>query len=44
MSETTMIGPISKKLRQRLKVFLAEHDHSYESGIDILLDLYDKSK
>lgn len=44
MSETTMIGPITKKLRSRLKVFLAEFDHSYEEGIVILLDLFDNSR
>ena len=44
MSETTMIGPVSKELRQRLKVFLAETGYSYEAGFVYLLTLYDQLK
>lgn len=44
MTETTMIGPISKKLRTRLKVFLAETGYSYEAGLVYLLTLYDQLK
>lgn len=44
MSDSTMIGPITKDLRIRLKVFLAKTGLSYEKGIDFLLDVYYKSK
>ncbi|KKL29020.1 hypothetical protein LCGC14_2369340 [marine sediment metagenome] len=40
MSDTTLIGPVSKKLRQRLKIFLAAFNlPTYESGIAYLLSI-----
>ena len=44
MNDSTMIGPISKKLRQRLKVFMIEFGHSYEAGIEVLLDMMDNNR
>ena len=41
--ETTMIGPVSKKLRQKLKVFLAAFNlPTYESGIEYLLSIHEQ--
>ena len=45
MSDITMIGPVSKKLRQKLKIFLAETGvSSYEGGLTYLLHLYEQEK
>ena len=45
MSDITMLGPISKEMRQRIKLFIVETGvGSYEQGFAYLLSLYEQLK